>query len=239
MGFQVCCGAQRHFEGRLDEVRFLSVDLSEDWITTEYNNQYDPSSFYSLTAEMTATTLCSTLPIELVDFKGRTNELNEVVLNWTTASETNNAWFDIEHSTDGLSFKSIQRLPGAGHSSELIDYEYIDKNPEQGVNYYRLKQTDYDGTYADSEVIRVVVTRPVNRLKVYPNPSQGQIYVEGLFAPGGSLVLYDMDGRQRYRQTLPQSTAVQTLTIQGLAPGVYRLCVDMPGGPVTKKAIVY
>jgi len=86
------------------------------------------------------------LPIELLSFKGRP-EKDRVMLSWETATETNNDYFTIEKSLDGVSWEPIGTVPGAGTSLFTNTYEFPDFHPDIGTNYYRLSQTDYDGTH--------------------------------------------------------------------------------------------
>lgn len=99
----------------------------------------------------------STLPVELTGFDGfGTNE--GVMLEWQTASEINNSHFVIEHSRDADSFSAIEDVTGAGNSSSFKEYRFLHQKAEGGVNYYRLKQTDFDGKYEYSPVIAVAYT---------------------------------------------------------------------------------
>lgn len=79
----------------------------------------------------------------------------EVDILFSTASEVNNDYFTIERSTDGLSFEEAGRIQGAGHSDRLIKYSFTDVAPKSGINYYRVRQTDYDGAFAHSDVVKV------------------------------------------------------------------------------------
>lgn len=94
------------------------------------------------------------LPIELVSFYGENkNEVNQ--LYWTTASETNNNYFDIEKSTDGKIFKKTGRVDGSGNSTQILNYSFEDILPGGGINYYRLKQTDFNGCFTYSKTISI------------------------------------------------------------------------------------
>jgi hypothetical protein len=92
-----------------------------------------------------------TLPIELVSFDAGKNEEQRVTLTWVTASEINNNFFTIERSKNGFDFVPILNIPGAGNSTSTLHYSIEDENPLEGDNYYRLKQTDYDGAFTYSE----------------------------------------------------------------------------------------
>ncbi|MBL4657218.1 MAG: T9SS type A sorting domain-containing protein [Flavobacteriales bacterium] len=120
------------------------------------------------------------LPIVLIDFNAALIDKTQVQLSWATASEINNDFFTIERSTNGLTFETITEIPGAGTSSRQLDYNAIDDAPLDGVSYYRLKQTDYDGMFEYFNIVAVnLVTNPDGScvLKVFPNPCVGQCTV--------------------------------------------------------------
>jgi hypothetical protein len=85
------------------------------------------------------------LPVELTDFKALTSKDNNVLLNWSTASETINKFFTLERSEDAKIFKAVTEIPGSGTTSAATDYEYEDKHVPSGQLYYRLSQSDYNG----------------------------------------------------------------------------------------------
>ncbi|OFY86134.1 MAG: hypothetical protein A3F72_06690 [Bacteroidetes bacterium RIFCSPLOWO2_12_FULL_35_15] len=94
------------------------------------------------------------LPIELITFVA--NCLNEKVnVSWTTASEINNDFFTIHRSTDGINFESDGIVDGAGTSAQINNYLWIDEMPLNGNSYYRLSQTDFDGTSKTFDVVSV------------------------------------------------------------------------------------
>lgn len=85
------------------------------------------------------------LPVSLLGFEGQCND-PEVLLKWSTASETNNNYFTVERSADGKNFKEIGQIEGAGTTSSMLTYRFTDLHPLPGISYYRLSQTDFDGT---------------------------------------------------------------------------------------------
>jgi len=103
---------------------------------------------------MASSTPNNPLPIDLIDFKADARE-KHVDLTWRTANEINNDYFTLERSQDGLSFEELAEIDGAGNSNIELSYSYQDKNPYYGVSYYRLKQTDFDGSVSYSSVERV------------------------------------------------------------------------------------
>jgi len=94
------------------------------------------------------------LPIELLYFKGKSN-LNYNKLSWETATETNNDYFTLFRSVDGVYFKNVFTLKGAGNSVNNLYYEVVDRDFEKAINYYFLRQTDYDAKWKDSEIISI------------------------------------------------------------------------------------
>jgi len=106
------------------------------------------TTFGQQTDNITANTTIngSGLPVELLYFNNSVAS-NQVVLNWATSSETNNDFFTIERSTDGVSFEIIATISGAGNSNSILTYHFADENPINGTSYYRLKQTDFDGKF--------------------------------------------------------------------------------------------
>lgn len=117
------------------------------------------------------------LPVELTSFTARPQG-TAVQLNWTTATEQNNAFFGVERSADGSNWQQIGKVDGAGNSSQPLSYVYTDQQPLNGTSYYRLKQTDYNGTfkYSPVEVVRLQNGNPT--LRVYPNPVGQEVTIQ-------------------------------------------------------------
>jgi fibronectin-binding autotransporter adhesin len=97
----------------------------------------------------------SSLPIQLVEIKAQKHRTGRIDILWTTATEINNDFFTIERSHNGVNFETLTTVAGAGNSNDLLHYSTIDNNPLRGINYYRLKQTDYDGTSTHSKIISI------------------------------------------------------------------------------------
>jgi len=147
--------------------------------------------------------LSDALPVELIDFTYTVTD--NVNLYWSTASEINNDYFEIEKSTDGINFEHIGGVNGNGNSNSIIDYNYIDKNPLNGISYYRLKQVDFDGKFEYSKIIAVEYEKQFS-FNVYPNPinSGGILSLE--FANTEQkevlVVVNDIYGRELYTKIL-------------------------------------
>jgi len=114
------------------------------------------------------------LPIELLSFSGAENG-NIIELNWVTATEINNDYFEIQRSIDGISFSTIGVVAGNGTTMLPSNYSYVDINPANGTNYYRLKQVDYDGAIEYHNVIALSYNSTQKGsnnayINIYPNP---------------------------------------------------------------------
>ncbi len=124
--------------------------------------------------DMGAFELQTVLPVELISFAAKAEE-TAVALTWTTASEKNNDRFEIERSADGRTFEYLTTLKGSGTTTLARHYQSLDKNPFNGINYYRLKQIDFDGTATFSEIVSVEIKS--GKIELFPNPVAGTLYL--------------------------------------------------------------
>ncbi|HQF41429.1 MAG TPA: T9SS type A sorting domain-containing protein [Ignavibacteriaceae bacterium] len=111
------------------------------------------------------------IPVELASFRAALDK-NSVVLFWTTASELNSSYFEIEKISDGSEWNSIGRVDAAGNSTNRIDYRFVDENVNGQLLKYRLKLVDLDGTFTYSQVVEVNGSMPnsFSLSQNYPNP---------------------------------------------------------------------
>lgn len=135
----------------------------------------------------------SVLPVELVDFYATRTGDRQVTCQWITASEHNNSHFIVERSSDGLSFEEIGILNGAGTSNEILTYEMIDNDPLQSLAYYRLKQVDFNGEFAYSQVRKVDAAANAE-YTLYPNPVQNWATITDV-KEGVSIAIVTPEGR--------------------------------------------
>ncbi len=112
------------------------------------------------------------LPIELVTFTANIQR-EDVLLNWSTASEINNDRFVVERSLDGKTFTALSSIPGNGTTNSLHEYSWTDHRPGPSQWYYRLKQLDLDGRFAYSPIVTVNLEGKSTVSRVYPNPISG------------------------------------------------------------------
>jgi hypothetical protein len=162
------------------------------------------------------------LPVEISSFTA-VKKANRAGLEWTTVNEMNNRGFKIEHSTDGKNWMQIgfvQSKSPLETSTEKINYSFSDNAPSNGINYYRLVQTDFDGKEKVSEVKTVSFGKDdANSIKVFPNPVAGDLHIEGLTS-GMHIKLVDARGSVLSRFTAASSTA-EVIPTGKLNKGVY------------------
>ncbi|HEY6162432.1 MAG TPA: hypothetical protein VI112_14480, partial [Bacteroidia bacterium] len=124
----------------------------------------------------TQTISCSGLPVELTSFTVK-NSSEGNVLEWSTATETGNEFFEVQHSMDGTLFESIGKIAGAGNSSSTRNYEFIHANAAPGLNYYRLKQVDFNGGNSFSWIISAKNDHDGSPLLLFPQPVRDELSI--------------------------------------------------------------
>jgi hypothetical protein len=167
------------------------------------------------------------LPVVLVAFTAQPVQNRDAQLNWTTASELRSASFTVERSLDGLAFKAVHELAAQGSKPTATTYAWLDAGigAQAGSNlvYYRLRQTDLDGTTAYSGVQAVHfagATTPV--LALYPNPAQASATLSLASLPAGAYQVRLLDALGRVVRQLPGTGGLsQTLDLDDLTPGAY------------------
>lgn len=166
--------------------------------------------------------IVTALPIELISFTTLATH-NGVVAKWVTASETNNNYFSLGRSKDGLHWEVVAMIPGAGNSTKEKKYHAIDQYPYRGESFYRLIQTDKDGRISVSKINSIYVEDTRSVLKTYPNPGEGYIFVEGNPGLLKNLIFFDINGRDvsKLIQLLPVNDSKIRLNISALTPGMY------------------
>lgn len=188
------------------------------------------------------------LPIELSKFEVKL--INEqVFIFWTTLSETNNDFFTVERSIDGINFEIVQIVPGAGNSASELSYEVIDDHPHKGTSYYRLKQTDFDGgfEYSDLTAINTLRVNTPDTLKVgriTPNPvDDNNFTVQIIYAPTNELTvtIYNLMGEIFYSKMYNIPNGLKQLGVGidiELSDGSYLVVFESGDELVSKRLVV-
>jgi hypothetical protein len=182
------------------------------------------------------TNTCGTvLPIELTSFSATATDFG-VDVNWQTATEINNDYFVIERSKDAVSFTEVARVQGVGNSIESNDYSITDESPYNGMNYYRMRQTDFDGTTSFSQIVGVEFNDILPEIAIYPVPSNGLVDINVSRYKHFDLNIASMDGR-----TMTQGNNIETHTqvdTQNFPAGVYLVRIEAGGKSYFRKLTV-
>ncbi len=201
-------------------------------------------SFSENIVTLGSTEVANPLPIELSRFEARLAG-TEVELFWQTASETGNDFFEIHRSIDGVEYETLGRVKGAGTTSKTNSYFFGDPQPRVGMNYYRLKQVDFDGASSFSEVRRVAFDGTVKlALRVHPNPtalSNINFRISGKGDTEVRVRLLDLQGRTHFQRTYLSSNELieDTANLTGNLPaGVYLVEVVQGNQRVTERLVI-
>jgi hypothetical protein len=180
------------------------------------------------------------LPIELLYFRASLAD-KSVQLSWATAKEINNDFFTVEKSADGKHFDQLVQVKGAGSSHTMQQYTAVDKQPTSGVNYYRLKQTDVDGTFKYSKIAVIHSDKGDDLLQVYqPSTAQLQISYHLPEEQTGLLTIFDSRGTQIWSRLVKGTAgASHELIPIHSARGLYLVTLQRAGATIVKRVIVY
>ncbi len=124
------------------------------------------------------TNVCTPVPVELVHFDAIAQH-EQIMLQWQTASEIDNAGFEVERSKDGTTWQLLDFVKGYGTTIELQQYKWVDDAPLEGISYYRLRQVDYAGTFEYSKIISVALDGDKQRdILAWPNPATEHLHFQ-------------------------------------------------------------
>lgn len=165
-----------------------------------------------------------TLPVELLHFSAQAKQ-DAVALSWQTASEVNNDFFSIERSANGIDWQPIHFEKGAGNSNQIIDYLWMDHFPLNGLSYYQLIQTDYDGSFSYADVQTVFLSgEMLQPFAAYPNPTDDQLIITHPDDYRGKLEILSIDGKSMMHSVpLFSGSGTSKLDLSSLPPGPYLL----------------
>ncbi len=219
------------------------------WVQASTDTEFSSkSSFRYLTLASTDADQVP-LPIELISFTAQPKQ-NMVELEWVTASETNNDFFTIERSPNGKDAEVVAVIASQaqnGHSTHNLSYTALDTQPMKGMSYYRLKQTDFDGSYEYSDWVGVLYEKMADvSLNLYPNPNRGnsfQIALSGM-NPGENveISIANLQGRMFWNNYLTANEAGKLqhyIVPSGMLPdGVYLVTVSGRSGTFVVRMVV-
>ena len=171
------------------------------------------------------------LPVEYVSFEVENIQAGNL-LRWETAEELNNKGFYVERSGEGVSWNELDFIQGENNHSGLTQYNFLDKNPLVGENYYRLRQVDIDGSITYSDIVNTFFASGVE-ISVFPNPVKNLLELSGIEGENVQLLVLDRFGRQ----VMEINTNESKLDVSKLASGIYFLKVRTPVRTVSKRFV--
>lgn len=156
------------------------------------------------------------LPIELTDFSSRQDASN-IYLKWETSSEINNSGQYVEKSKNGRDWDEIAWIDGNGTTQESHTYHFKDRMPFTGINYYRLKQVDFDGKIEYSHVISEYFSKKSTAgIQIYPNPTKDLLFIQHQLTGNVKAVVFDIYGKSVLATDLNRS-----IDVSALPKGIY------------------
>ncbi|GAB2529396.1 endonuclease/exonuclease/phosphatase family protein [Spirosoma aerophilum] len=240
------CNTDANFTDAIDHIT-VSNELATAYVAASVasvrpavvNYALTTSDHYPTFARFTVANASGPLPVRLSSFE--TKPVGErVALSWTTANETNSAYFDVERSVDAREFGAIGRVAAAGDAQSTKTYGLLDEHPLSGTNYYRLKQVDLDGQTAYSKIISVVMDNLTPGMEILGNPTDNQairVVIRNL--PNASFHLTTLTGRELTVQGQTQTDGSMVFTTaQTLSPGVYLLRANSGTTRLVRKVVI-
>lgn len=203
-----------------------------------FRHDFTDGEFFTLaSAELNA------LPIELISFEAE-NHGNNVMIKWTTAQETNNDFFKVQRSANGLSFEDIASVSGCGTSQHHNDYHFIDESPLHGINYYRLEDTDASGISNYSPVVSIDSFNDLrSEFYAYPNPIIRGDDVTIVFPKTKEdqvLEIFDSQGNKLLSKMKPKQTNLGSVRLDtsGFSVGFYLIRYTSSTGKFKSRKLI-
>ncbi len=207
--------------GGVNYIRIIHEGMTESGWTTPYKIRLS---------------LKAPVPVELSQFDARLKN-KKVELNWTTESEVNNEGFEIYRASAIEDFIKIGWVKGNGNTSLQRTYEFIDPNPVQGKNFYRLKQIDFDGQFEWSDTRNVIFNNDSREIKLIPNPVRTELEViSQSYESIDKILIYSASGKlvlQKNTNFLPKNM----IDVSDLSKGIYYVAIQFEDELVWEKMI--
>lgn len=181
----------------------------------------------------------SVLPVTLTSFNA--NEKNGVIrLNWRTESETRNAHFEILRSSTGRDFVKIEQVGGKGTISTASNYSFLDEKPLPGVNYYKLRQVDLNGSSEEFGPVSATVALPKTDFVIIKNAVDLELNIYAVKAQHAKIEVIDLNGKVNHKQSASLGRGYNSVALPAgkLPKGLNLIVLKTVEGKVTKKAML-
>ncbi|MBK5284307.1 MAG: T9SS type A sorting domain-containing protein, partial [Bacteroidia bacterium] len=198
------------------------------------------------TSWMVSTQNAAPLPVSLLDFTA-TPSGKDVILKWTTAIEVNNDFYTLEKSQDGTTFSSLAKVKGNGNSNSILNYRHADTNPKEGITFYRLKQTDFDGTTVNLKTVSINLgniysSHNLSIESVFPNPfsSSFTLLFNSSTKQNTEVKVTDMNGKMIHAESLmceEGRNSFKYSNFEEIPKGIYFINLTAGGKALTQKIV--
>lgn len=206
----------------IKDANFTGSEIKIEYIIANAQSASSPL-YYSARRKVTLKK-SDILPIKLGSFEVKEND-NKALLTWTTLSEKNTNYFEIERSGNGNTFKSLPvKVAALGENNTPQTYSVEDEQPFNGDNFYRLKIYDLDGKVSFSEIRRLSFNSAAEALQVYPIPTSGLLNIKGEAGNFNQIIIYALNGAVVYNNNNVKDE-ITTVDMQSLPAGNYLLKV--------------
>jgi trimeric autotransporter adhesin len=239
-------GANSTYQFRIKNVssfdKNISIYVLDNFTSRTYEITSDTSFIFDIVANAASqgndrfklifSRTSAPLPVQLISFTGKMKD-HQAELKWSTATEINNDHFTIERSTDGKTFKTIATIEAAKNGNQVNNYNTIDHDPFDGINYYRLNQFDKNGKSTLHKVIALENhTDQYSAWTVYPNPASDylNIHFTNDVKENMEIEVFDIYGKQIFKSTYPNPGNLITLSCSDFRKGIYVLKINTVEG---------
>ena len=144
------------------------------------------------------------------------------MLEWITELEIDNDYFELEKSTDAQDWDVISVVQGAGNSTDTEFYSSIDYNPAEGLNFYRLRQVDFDGDFDYSEIISIDYSNDAaSDFSLFPNPAASEVVISAINSEISEIVIFNSIGQEMPIKILNETDSSLGISIEDYPSGMY------------------
>jgi len=170
------------------------------------------------TGKVRVTVSSAPLSLAILNFSAKFVD-QKAILDWSTASEKSGCTFEIQHSKHGSDFTTIGSVLSYGNSTTALSYNFAHNQPSAGLNYYRIKQVDLDGTFFYSEIISITTPPPTTNVRLSPNPTTGLVHIDGIGHFDATITVRNIQGQVVHKSVLEDNA----IDLSNLEPGLYIL----------------
>ncbi|MFT3679648.1 MAG: T9SS type A sorting domain-containing protein [Ferruginibacter sp.] len=188
--------------------------------------------------EVVVTDTCNVVPVTWIDFDA-VLQGSKTILTWVVSMEQNNKGFTVQRSNDGIHWEELIYIKSLGNTYNQREYHTVDEMPAEGINFYRIKQTDADGKITYSIVKNVRLTDVTSYFHIYPNPADNVLFYElknGSSTRNVDMCLYDIDGRLLKRFHALKSKG--SIPLNSVPAGMYILAITDNSGIIHRKKVL-